>query len=135
MADERWAGMSWERLRAAKALLDLGLFRDSISRSQYAAYCAATSVVVGRGVTFAFGRQNPSHEQLPDLVLNVAGVSVTGRRQVRRLLRYLRHAREDAEYRPYAAIPRDVVLTCIHNAVAVQTLLEVGDGNDQTAGR
>ena len=51
MADERWAGMRWERLRAAKALLDWGLFRDSISRSYSAAYCAATGVVVGRGVT------------------------------------------------------------------------------------
>lgn len=45
---------------------------------------AATSVVVGRGVTFAFGRQNPSHDQLPDLIANTAGMSVLQRRKVRK---------------------------------------------------
>lgn len=93
MADERWAGIRWERLRAAKALLDLGLFRDSISRSYYAAYCAATSVVVGRGAVFAFGRQSPSHDQLPDLIVNAAALSVPQRRKVRKILRVLRVAR------------------------------------------
>ena len=33
MADRMWEAMSLERLRAAKALLDLGFWRDSISRS------------------------------------------------------------------------------------------------------
>lgn len=62
MAERTWEEMSLARLRAAKALLDLGFYRDSISRSYYAAYCAATSAVIGRNVTFAFGRQNPSHD-------------------------------------------------------------------------
>ncbi len=125
MADERWAGMSWERLRAAKALLDLGLFRDSISRSYYAAYCAATSVVVGRGVTFAFGRQNPSHDQLPDLIVNVAGLSVSQRRKVRKILRVLWVARENAEYRPRSLANREIALDGLHLAIAALELLEV----------
>lgn len=70
MAEQTWEEMSLVRLRAAKALVDLGFYRDSISRSYYAAYCAATSAVIGRNVTFAFGRRNPSHDQLPDLLLN-----------------------------------------------------------------
>ena len=124
MADERWTGMSGERLRAAKALLDLGLFRDSISRSYYAAYCAATSVVVGRGVTFAFGRQNPSHDQLPDLIANAGQISVPVRRKVRTRLYFLRYARESADYRPYAPIDRALALECLLNAAAVIKLVE-----------
>lgn len=50
---EQWKAMSRERLRAAKALLDDGFYRDSITRSYYAAYCAATSRVVGFGDIFA----------------------------------------------------------------------------------
>jgi uncharacterized protein (UPF0332 family) len=60
MEERTWKGMSLARLRAAKALLDLGFYRDSVSRSYYAAYCAATSRVVGHGSSFVRG--NPSHE-------------------------------------------------------------------------
>ncbi len=130
MAERTWAEMSLARLRAAKALLDLGFYRDSISRSYYAAYCAATSVVMEQAASFAHGFRNPSHEQLPDLILNVRRVPPASRRRVRRLLRDLRHSREDADYRPYASVPRDVVPSCIHNAIAVQTLLGVKNGDD-----
>jgi len=130
MADGAWEAMGLERLRAAKALLDLGFHRDSINRSYYAAYSAATSVVIEQAAAFPHGFRNPSHEQLPDLILNVGHVPMANRRRVKRLLRNLRHTREDADYRPYASVPRDVVLSCIHNAIAVQTLLGVKDGDD-----
>lgn len=74
MAERTWEEMSLVRLRAAKALVDLGFYRDSISRSYYAAYCAATSAVIGGNVTFASGYKNPSHEQLPELILNVGRI-------------------------------------------------------------
>lgn len=116
--------MSLERLRAAKALLDGGFYRDSISRSYYAAYCAATSRVMGLGNVFAHGRQNPSHEQLPDLIANTASITVSDRRKIRSLLRALRQARESAEYYPYAFVDRAVAQGAIHNAVVVQKILE-----------
>ena len=128
---KQWEAMSQERLRAAKALLDAGFYRDSISRSYYAAYCAATSRVIDRGIVFANGRRNPSHEQLPDLIANVGDVSMPNRRRIRKSLYFLRQARENADYRPSAFISRAVALDCIQNAALVQALLEVEDnGND-----
>ena len=83
MEERTWEDMSLARLRAAKALLEAGFYRDSISRSYYAAYCAATSAVIGRNVTFAFGRQNPSHDQLPDLILNTGHLPKATRRKIK----------------------------------------------------
>ncbi len=97
MADRTWEAMSLERLRAAKALLEAGFWRDSISRSHYAAYCAATSAVVGRNITFAFGRQNPSHDQLPDLILNTGSLPKAVRQKVKTRLYFLRYIRENAD--------------------------------------
>ena len=125
MADEKWQAMSLERLRAAKALLDLGFYRDSISRSYYAAYCAATSRVAGRSVTFAFGRQNPSHDQLLDLILNTGRLPKGVRQKVRTRLYFLRFTRENADYRPHAPVNRALALEGVYNAVSILELLEI----------
>ena len=117
MAERTWEEMSLARLRAAKARLDLGFYRDSISRSYYAAYCAATSTVSGRNVTFAFGRQNPSHDQLPALILNTGHLPKAVRQKIKTRLYFLRYTRENADYRALA-------LDCILNAAAVIKLLE-----------
>lgn len=122
---QQWEAMGRDRLRAAKALLDGGFYRDSIARSYYAAYCAATSQVMGLGHSFAHGRQNPSHEQLPDLIANTAGITLSDRRKIRSLLRTLRQARESADYRPYAFVDRTIAQDAIHNAVAVHRILEI----------
>ena len=120
MADKRWEAMSLERLRAAKALLDLGFYRDSISRS----YCAATSIVIGSNVTFPFGRQNPSHDQLPGLILNAGSLPRSVRQKVKTRLYFLRYSRENADYRPHAPMDRALALDCILNAAAVIKLLQ-----------
>ena len=122
---KEWEAIGRDRLRAAKALLDDGFYRDSITRSYYAAYCAATSRVMGLGQLFAHGRQNPSHEQLPDLIANTAGITLSDRRKIRSLLRTLRQARENADYRPYAFVDRIIAQDAIHNAVAVHRILEI----------
>jgi len=123
--DERtWEEMSVGRVRAAKALLDLGFYRDSISRFYYAAYCAATGAVAGRNITFAFGRQNPSYEQLPRLILSKGHISITKRRRIGSLLRVLRNARVDVDYRPRYVINRSDALDSIRDASAVLQLLE-----------
>jgi len=123
--DERtWEEMSVGRVRAAKALLDGGIYRDSVNRSYYAAYCAATSAVAGRTITFGFGRQNPSHEQLPRLILNLGHISITKRRRIGALLRVLRNARVYADYRPRYAVNRSHALDSIRDASAVLQLLE-----------
>ncbi|MGI4788437.1 MAG: HEPN domain-containing protein [Janthinobacterium lividum] len=131
---EQWEAMSMERLRAAKALLDGGFYRDSVSRSYYAAYCAATSRVILLAGQFAQGRRNPSHEQLPDLIANTASITVLARRKMIRALRFLRHVREDADYRPHALVNRSVALDSIHNAILVQNLLNIGEKENDQAG-
>lgn len=113
--DERtWEEMSLARLRAAKSLLDAGFYRDSISRS----YCAAASCVRDQEASFAHGFRNPSHEQLPRLILNAGHLRVTKRRRLNSLLRVLRRAREDAEYRPYVSITHSFALFSLINANA-----------------
>lgn len=86
----QWAERSQACLNAAKLLFDQELFRDSISRSYYAAYCAATGDLVARRVSFARGWNNPSHEQLPDLILHNTDFPQTTRLRINRLLRFLR---------------------------------------------
>ena len=114
-----------ERLRAAKALLDGGFYRDSVSRSYYAAYCAATSRVIHLAGQFAQGRRNPSHEQLPELIANVPGLTVLERRKIKGLLRDLRRAREDADYRPHAFVERVTAQDAVYSATALLKLLEI----------
>ena len=124
--DERtWEEMSMARLRTAKALLDAGFYRDSISRSYYAAYCAAASRVRDQEASFAHGFRNPSHEQLPRLILSAGKLPITKRRRLNSLLRVLRRAREDAEYRPYITITHSFALFSLINANAFVELTEI----------
>jgi uncharacterized protein (UPF0332 family) len=120
-----WQGMSRESLQAAKRLVGEGYLRSSISRSYYAAYCAVTSDLATRGVTFAHGWNNPAHEQVPDLVLHNSALPQNARRVVRKLLRVLREAREDADYRPGITIERSLALNCLRDAIAVLHHLEI----------
>lgn len=120
--------MSLECRRAAKHLLQEGCLRRSVTGSYYAAYCAATSELVARGIPFAHGWNNPSHEQLPDLILNNTTRPRNTRYQINRILRRLRVARENADYRPAATIDRVLALACVRDANAVLLALGVEDG-------
>ena len=64
--------MALVTLDTAKFLRDLDDARSCISRIYYAAYQAAASASLahGDGTRFPNGWNNPSHEQLPDLVQN-----------------------------------------------------------------
>jgi uncharacterized protein (UPF0332 family) len=105
-----WIEMSRDSFQAAKTLLDAGYVRSSISRAYYAVYCAVTSDLASRGVRFPYGWNNPSHEQLPELVLHNTTWPRSARYQINRALRRLRNAREDADYRPDVALEhRDAV--------------------------
>jgi uncharacterized protein (UPF0332 family) len=114
-----WNEMSRDSFQVAKRLLEAGHLRSSISRAYYAAYCAVTSDLTARGVSFAYGWNNPSHDQLPELVLHNTTWPRTTRYQVSRALRRLRRAREDAEYRPEAVIERSAAVEHLHTASLV----------------
>lgn len=124
----QWAERSQTCLNAAKLLLDRELFRDSVSRSYYAAYSAATSYLLARRVTFAHGWNNPAHEQLPDLILNNTSLPRSTRIRLNRSLRLLRQAREDADYRPGRFVDRALALDCLHSAIEALQILGVENG-------
>ncbi|MFQ6042163.1 MAG: HEPN domain-containing protein [Candidatus Poribacteria bacterium] len=114
-----WQELSLECLRAAKMLAGEGYWRSSVNRSYYAAYCAVTSELVARGVRFARGWNNPPHEQLLNLITHNLSLPLNVRRRLRKFIRLLRHAREDADYRPGASVDRATALNCIRSAVLV----------------
>jgi uncharacterized protein (UPF0332 family) len=114
-------------MRAAKGLLDEGHLRRSVSSAYYAAYSAVTSELVTRRVTFAHGWNNPSHEQLPDLILNNTSLARTARYQINRIMRRLRTARESADYRPGVSVDHVLALACVRDAISVLFALGVED--------
>jgi hypothetical protein len=64
---------------------------------------------------------------LLNLVAYTLALPQDKRRRLRRLLRILRHAREDADYRPGIAVDRRLALDCIRDASVVMKDLEVQD--------
>jgi uncharacterized protein (UPF0332 family) len=96
--------MSRDALEGAQLLLLAENFRGCASRAYYSAYCAVAGELVKRRVTFPHGWNNPGHDQLPDLVLNHLAYSLNTRFEINKALRRLRKGREDADYRPRAAV-------------------------------
>ena len=119
-----WTELSQEALQAAKSLAGQGLWRSSINRSYYAAYCAVTSELVRRRVSFARGWNNPAHEQVPDLIEHNLSLPRATRRRLKRIMRVLRRVREDADYRPAIVIERAHALDSLRMAAVV--LKEMG---------
>jgi uncharacterized protein (UPF0332 family) len=99
--EKLWFALSESNERSAKKLLEIGEFRPSVTRAYYAAYDLATGLCWQHGdnTQFANGWNNPSHEQLPDLITRNGNLEMSVRRLIAKLLRVLRAAREDAEYR------------------------------------
>lgn len=114
-----WAELSRESLQAARSLAREGFWRGSINRSYYAAYCAVTGELVKRRVRFARGWNNPAHEQLLSLIEHNLSLPRESRRRIKTILRLLRHAREDADYRPAIAIDRKLALNSLRDAAVV----------------
>ncbi len=119
-----WKQMSLTTLDTAKLLRERDDFRSCVSRIYYAAYQASASVCIKHGdaAQFPVGWNNPSHEQLPDLVQNNGDLDLSTRRTATRILRLLRNFREDADYRPGRTVDAATVRTAL---LAVATLFEV----------
>jgi uncharacterized protein (UPF0332 family) len=119
-----WSEMSRDSLLTAQRLLAEGHLRSSVSRSYYAARSAISSAFVQRGVSFAHGWNNPSHEQVAALVRNGLALPIDLRRQINQAIRRLRVAREGAGYHPGATVDRLLAAACIHDASRVIRALE-----------
>ena len=124
-----WSQSAQTTLDTAKSLRDSDDARSCISRIYYAAYQAATSVSIAHNDLSQFppGWNNPSHQQLPDLLQNNADFSPSARRTAARILRLLRNFREDADYRPGRTVDAATVRTAL---LAVTTLVQVLEIND-----
>lgn len=129
---ERWRLTARATLQTAKGLRGSDDRRSCVSRAYFAAYQAATSVSVAHGdaVSFPQGWNNPSHEQLPDLIRNNGDLPVNTRRVLRRILRELRTLREIADYRVGRTVGDDTVKAALIMAASVFKRLEVSDDND-----
>ena len=122
-----WQEMSANCLRSAKRLAAADDYRGSINRAYYSAYCAVTALLVAKGIQFAHGWNNPSHDQLPELVGNNLPLPVNTKRRVRTSLRSLRKAREDSDYRPGISVEREMALDSIRQAISLRKDLGVDD--------
>jgi uncharacterized protein (UPF0332 family) len=122
-----WKAMSLDSLRAAKSLAASRRWRSSVSRAYYAAYCAVAGELVGKGIQFPHGWQNPGHEQLPDLVEHNLTLPQETKRRLKKALRLLRRAREDADYRPSVSVDRSLTLDCLRVVIAALKLLGIDD--------
>ena len=127
VTSEQWKQQAIQAFEAANAMYELSLFRDSASRSYYSAYQIATSACIGHGdeKNFPSGWNNPSHEQLPELIKSNGDLPKWDRKEVAHHLRYLRTIREDADYRPGRTVDAGVSLSCLRAAASVLRCLGV----------
>lgn len=114
-----WRSLSSMGLTSAKLLFDANDYRGCANRAYYAAYHVLTGISIERGDNFVRGWNNPSHEQLPDLIRNNGDLSVSSRRQIGHQLTYLRTVREDADYRPGRTVDRAIALICLRYAANI----------------
>ena len=77
-----------------------------------------------RGVRFGRGWHNPPHEHLLNLMTHNLTLPQDVRRRLRRRMRTLRHAREDADYRPSITVNRAMALHGLRETIVV--LQDVG---------
>ncbi len=98
---EKWWRMAQGSLAAAQALGPLGEFRSAASRAYYAAYQAATALLLYTKRVPPEGREAWGHEATPDLLNDTpsAVLSLTTRRSLTKRLEELYQVRLVADYR------------------------------------
>lgn len=126
---EQWLRVAHENRLAAEELNNIAKHRACVNRCYYAAYQTVTAVCIAHGDATHFPPDwnNPTHEQLPGLVLNNGDLPQSERRKIARLLRSLRVAREDADYRPGHTVDKATALDSLRDMLAVRRLLKVED--------
>lgn len=122
-----WEEIANANLRAAKVLHKEAEFRSSTNRSYYAAYAAVTAKAVARGVQFPHGGNNPTHEQLPILILNNLDLTQRVKREAAAIIRRLRVARVSADYVPNDRVDERTSRDCLRDAARELDLLEISD--------
>ena len=122
----RWRETALLSLSTAKFIRNEVDNRSCVSRTYYAVFQLVTSVCIAHGDSsqFPVGWNNPSHEQLPDLIYNNGEYTLPTRRVIRKVLRELRILREDADYRMGQTVNAQTVRTALIMASTVFDRLE-----------
>jgi uncharacterized protein (UPF0332 family) len=113
-----WEVRARQVLETAWLVFHEGDFPSAVSRAYYAAYQAATAACLWHGDSDQFPHEwnNPSHDQLPYLILNNGAFERESRRKVAQALQELRTTRETADYRPGRTIEEVQARTCLQKA-------------------
>lgn len=120
MAILTWEEMAIDNLKAAQLLQEKNHVRSSVCRSYYAVYCACVGKISGRKLIFAHGWNNPPHDDLPNILRNS---NLTRGNDLGRLIRILRKARTEAEYKPGLSFDEKIGLNCLRMAHVALRLL------------
>ena len=116
---------SSQEFSAAQRLRAAGYYRSSVSRSYYAAFSAATDVLLKSGAVFPAGYECPPHRDVPVLLERHMGQ--LGRRrlsEVKSAVRRLYSARLEADYRERTRIDEAIARNALRDACTV--LRELG---------
>ncbi len=100
---QAWRGMAQDSERAARLAEADGCLRSAASRCYYAAYQAATALLLYRGLTPPQDREAWSHTETPELVAHECAPVMRSRDtrvDLRRRLRNLYALRVRADYQP-----------------------------------
>lgn len=97
---ERWWNMAQGSLSSAQILSKQGEVRSSASRAYYAAYQAATALLLYHEMTPPNGREAWSHDVTPELIRELSGtiISKDARRDIQQRLEACYKLRIDADY-------------------------------------
>ena len=122
---EGWQQVARQTKETAQLAYTAGHWRSAVSRAYYAAYQAATAVCVAHGdeEQFPQGWNNPTHEQLPELIQNNGDISFTARRQITQRLVALRISRESADYRPGRTVDGVIALESLQRMISLLKIL------------
>lgn len=114
-----WHELGEENRRAAQSLFRDGMYRSSMSRSNYAAYAALTHHLCGRTV-FPQGRGNPPHAILAGYVQSVlTDLPPFVVRDIKHKVRTLYKACVAADYLPADSCDERAALHALRAAAAI----------------
>lgn len=122
---DHWAAAGEEALAAARACATDERWRSVVSRSYFAAYSFAASVLAKEGVAFREDRVGPEHEPLPDLIRDQLGkrFGQPTLKELRATITALYAARITADYKPHQIIDKSSALHAERLATTVRKLM------------
>ena len=121
---ERWWNMAQGSLKAAQELEVFGEHRSSVSRAYYAAYQAATALLLYARQIPPAGREAWSHEATPELVTELPGtiLAASTAQAVRKRLSSLYDLRLIADYQSRKDVDELVLRPALRDAAFINKI-------------